>query len=91
MTVTVLPVPGPHDPEWWLRGRCAEVDSEIFFPEKGASTRRAKLVCRGCEVRAECLEYALTRGEEFGVWGGMSERQRRALKRGTERQEEEAA
>ena len=85
MTVTVLSAPGPGDPEWWRRGRCAEVDGEIFYPEKGASTRRAKLVCRGCEVRAECLEHVLTNDEAFGVWGGMSERQRRVLKR--ERQE----
>ena len=89
MTVTVLPVPGP-DPEWWSRGRCAEVDPELYFPEKGASARAAKLVCRGCEVRAECLEHALAHGEEFGVWGGLSERQRRALKRGGETQEEAA-
>ena len=51
------------------------------LPEKGGSTREAKKVCRGCEVRAECLEYALEHDERFGIWGGLSERERRRLKR----------
>ena len=54
---------------------------EAFFPEKGGSTREAKRVCRSCEVRAECLEYALEHDERFGIWGGLSERERRRLKR----------
>ena len=60
---------------------CAQTDPEAFFPEKGGSTREAKRVCRSCEVRAECLEYALENDERFGIWGGMSERERRRLKR----------
>ncbi|MBN9325765.1 MAG: WhiB family transcriptional regulator, partial [Cellulomonas sp.] len=52
-----------------------------FFPEKGGSTREAKKVCTQCEVRAECLEYALANDERFGIWGGLSERERRKLKR----------
>ena len=60
---------------------CAQTDPEAFFPEKGGSTREAKRVCRGCEVRAECLEYALEHDERFGIWGGLSERERRRLKR----------
>jgi WhiB family transcriptional regulator, redox-sensing transcriptional regulator len=63
------------------RGRCAEVDPDLHFPEKGAGTRGAKLVCRACEVRPECLEYALEHDERFGVWGGLSERERRRLRR----------
>ena len=46
-----------------------------------ASTREAKEVCRGCVVREDCLEYALANGEKFGIWGGMSERERRRLRR----------
>mgnify|MGYP000160797370 CR=1 FL=1 len=57
------------------------VDPDLFFPERGASTREAKEVCRGCIVRLECLEYALTNGEKFGIWGGLSERERRRLRR----------
>jgi hypothetical protein len=64
---------------WRDLARCAETDPEMFFPEKGESVRPAKRVCAGCEVRAECLQDALDRGERFGVWGGLSERERRAL------------
>src|SRR5690242_201856 len=66
---------------WQERALCAQTDPEAFFPEKGGSTREAKRVCRSCEVRAECLEYALEHDERFGIWGGMSERERRRLKR----------
>jgi WhiB family transcriptional regulator, redox-sensing transcriptional regulator len=69
------------DVEVWMdRALCAETDPEAFFPEKGGSTRDAKLVCRSCEVRAECLEYALANDERFGIWGGLSERERRRLR-----------
>jgi len=50
-------------------------------PRRGASTREAKEVCRGCVVREDCLEYALANGEKFGIWGGMSERERRRIRR----------
>ncbi|HET9518524.1 MAG TPA: WhiB family transcriptional regulator, partial [Actinoplanes sp.] len=51
------------------------------FPEKGGSTREAKRICGRCEVKVECLEYALGHDERFGIWGGLSERERRKLKR----------
>jgi len=66
---------------WQERALCAQTDPEAFFPEKGGSTREAKRVCVSCEVRAECLEYALANDERFGIWGGLSERERRKLKR----------
>ena len=68
-------------PDWGWRDRalCAQTDPELFFPEKGESVAAAKRVCAGCEVRAECLQYALDHRERFGVWGGLSERERRAL------------
>jgi WhiB family redox-sensing transcriptional regulator len=66
---------------WQDRALCAQTDPEAFFPEKGGSTREAKKVCRSCEVRAECLEFALENDERFGIWGGMSERERRRLKK----------
>ena len=68
-----------NSPWWWFAGLCAQTDPELFFPEKGGSTRAAKAVCAGCPVRAECLEYALAHDERFGVWGGTSERERRRL------------
>ena len=66
---------------WQDYANCLGVDPDLFFPERGASTREAKEVCRGCVVREECLEYALTNGEKFGIWGGMSERERRRIRR----------
>ncbi len=68
--------------QWQERALCAQTDPEAFFPEKGGSTREAKRICLGCEVRDECLEYALQNDERFGIWGGLSERERRRLKRG---------
>lgn len=72
---------GEEDLGWQERALCAQTDPEAFFPEKGGSTREAKKVCRSCEVRAECLEYALEHDERFGIWGGLSERERRRIKR----------
>lgn len=66
---------------WQDNANCLGVDPDLFFPERGASTREAKEVCRGCVVRGECLEYALANGEKFGIWGGLSERERRRLRR----------
>lgn len=66
---------------WQAEALCAQTDPEAFFPEKGGSTREAKRVCQSCTVRAECLEYALANDERFGIWGGLSERERRKLKR----------
>ena len=66
---------------WQDAALCAETDPEAFFPEKGGSVRAAKRTCRACEVRAECLDYALEHDERFGIWGGTSERERRRLKR----------
>ena len=66
---------------WQEQALCAQTDPEAFFPEKGGSTREAKRVCQNCEVRSECLDYALANDERFGIWGGLSERERRKLKR----------
>lgn len=67
---------------WMAFGRCAETDPESFFPEKGCSARPAKKVCAGCPVTAQCLDYALRTDQRFGIWGGLSERERRKLKHG---------
>jgi WhiB family redox-sensing transcriptional regulator len=66
---------------WQAQANCMGVDPDLFFPERGGSTREAKEVCRGCVVREDCLEYALANGEKFGIWGGMSERERRRVRR----------
>lgn len=69
--------------EWWQRGLCAQTDPDEFFPERGGTTRHAKRICSGCDVRADCLEYALANDERFGVWAGLSveERDREASRR----------
>ncbi|HEY4535398.1 MAG TPA: WhiB family transcriptional regulator [Enteractinococcus sp.] len=66
---------------WQADALCAQTDPEAFFPEKGGSTRDAKKVCGACPVRQECLDYALANDERFGIWGGMSERERRRLRK----------
>jgi WhiB family transcriptional regulator, redox-sensing transcriptional regulator len=93
--LTLAPVPAPAarppapllggavpagDESWRLDALCAETDPEAFFPEKGGSTREAKRVCASCPVRMECLEFALGNDERFGIWGGLSERERRRLR-----------
>lgn len=67
---------------WQDYAVCKETDPEAFFPEKGGSTKEAKRVCMGCPVQDSCLQYALDNEERFGVWGGLSERERRSIKRG---------
>lgn len=66
---------------WQTDALCAQTDPEAFFPEKGGSTRDAKRVCSACPVRDECLDYAMAHDEKFGIWGGLSERERRRLRR----------
>jgi WhiB family transcriptional regulator, redox-sensing transcriptional regulator len=77
-----VPPATEEDDQWQENALCAQTDPEAFFPEKGGSTREAKRICLGCEVRDKCLEYALANDERFGIWGGLSERERRRLKRG---------
>lgn len=86
----LIPLPG----KWVQQALCAETDPEEFFPEKNVgNTRMARAVCARCPVTAECLEDALARNERFGVWGGLSERERRevARQRRTAAQTAEAA
>ncbi|NCY16691.1 MAG: WhiB family transcriptional regulator [Actinobacteria bacterium] len=81
LTTVAAPVELGEDKSWQDLANCLGVDPDLFFPERGASTREAKEVCRGCVVRDDCLEYALANGEKFGIWGGMSERERRRIRR----------
>jgi WhiB family transcriptional regulator, redox-sensing transcriptional regulator len=83
LALVVVRLEDTGDLDWRDRALCAQTDPEAFFPERGGSVREAKRVCRSCEVRAECLEYALENDERFGVYGGLSERERRRLKRGS--------
>jgi WhiB family redox-sensing transcriptional regulator len=71
----------PHG--WMASANCAGMDPNDFFPERGDyyGLRAAKAVCAGCEVRAECLEYALDSPiEKFGIWGGVGDMDRRRMR-----------
>ena len=77
--------------EWVQRARCKDEDPELFFPigtsgPAAEQIERAKTVCTTCAVRSECLEWALTTGQDAGVWGGTSEEERRALRRARRRE-----
>ncbi|MEU2429276.1 MULTISPECIES: WhiB family transcriptional regulator [unclassified Streptomyces] len=80
-TTTVSATPD-EEFSWQENALCAQVGPEFFFPAPGSSTREAKQLCRACEGRVACLEYALANDERFGVWGGMSEKERGRLRRG---------
>lgn len=70
-------------PEWMQLARCKETDPEVFFPERGDSTMDtlvAKRICLKCEVRVECLQYAVDNQERHGIWGGLNEKARRKYK-----------
>ncbi|MEU3346142.1 WhiB family transcriptional regulator [Streptomyces sp. NPDC006700] len=71
----------PDDIAWQERALCAQTGADFFFPEPGSSVREAKRICGMCEMRPACLEYALANDERFGVWGGLSEKERQALGR----------
>jgi WhiB family redox-sensing transcriptional regulator len=67
--------------KWIEKGRCAEVDPELWFPPKGYSDKEAKAICAECEIRERCLAYAIEADEEHGVWGGLNRAERIRLRR----------
>ena len=68
-------------PDWAEQALCAQSDPEAWFPEAGEAANLAKAICARCPVLAPCRAYALGRPELRGVWGGLSERERRAVRR----------
>ena len=79
-TIAANLVSEPADGDWTTLGACRDADPDEFFVQ-GAAQNRVKTRCFGCVVRTECLSDALDNRVEFGVWGGMTERERRALLR----------
>ncbi|WP_189314961.1 WhiB family transcriptional regulator [Streptomyces brasiliensis] len=71
------------DLAWQEGALCAQTGADFFFPEPGSSVREAKRICGLCPIRSACLEFALDNDERFGVWGGLSEKERLALRRTT--------
>jgi WhiB family transcriptional regulator, redox-sensing transcriptional regulator len=72
---------------WDADAACRSAEPEVFFPETTSSRAiaAAKLVCNGCPVRAKCLEFALETRLDHGVWGGLTENERRSLRRSRQR------
>ena len=67
---------------WWqVDANCNDKYADLFFPNRGASTREAKKICSECTVKEHCLEYAIVNAEKFGIWGGLSERERRKIRK----------
>lgn len=66
---------------WRDKSLCAEIGADFWFPEQGESSRYAKETCARCPVQMECLAWALENNEQYGIYGGLSERQRRALRK----------
>jgi len=79
MTASIfsLPLPSPH---WRDRAACIGADPDLFFPQRGESAEPAREICARCPVREACLDYALRNAITHGIWGGVSERERRALR-----------
>ena len=85
-TPTVAARPACDRPDWREEAACRDTDPELDFPDDGirsarAQVKMAKLICRGCPVSATCLSWALASGQEAGIWGGLTEGERRRLHR----------
>lgn len=70
----------PRNEEPWVEDAlCRQTDPELWFPEKGYTPHAAKRICLSCPVRVECRDYGLRNREPYGVWGGLTERERRKI------------
>lgn len=79
---------------WQTQGACRDMDSNMFYyedqergPAKEKRIADAKAICAGCVVKEECLEFALTINERYGIWGGLTEEERQSVKRRRQRQQ----
>jgi len=66
---------------WMQRAACKGLDTDLFFPDTGVNHARLKKLCAACPVRQQCLQYAVENGMDDGLWGGLSPRQRRPLRK----------
>ena len=66
---------------WWDDALCAQTDPDAFTPDPGGNASAAKRICAECPVRTQCLQYALDNDVRGGIWGGHTDRQRRAMRR----------
>jgi hypothetical protein len=77
-----LAAPARFAERWRELAACRGTDLEVFFPGRGESAEPARQVCAACPVRQPCLDYAITNRIVYGIWGGLTERERRALRSG---------
>jgi WhiB family transcriptional regulator, redox-sensing transcriptional regulator len=73
-------LPAPALAGWRYRAACRGTDLNVFFPGRGESAEPARQICAGCPVWQPCLDYALSQGITHGIWGGLTERDRRPLR-----------
>jgi WhiB family redox-sensing transcriptional regulator len=71
----------PEKPTWMKRAACRGTDVDLWFPGQGGPVAEAKAICETCPVREQCLDYALSNNEHWGIWGGMADRARRKERR----------
>ncbi len=96
MSLTYSPQRWGLDDGWRDEAACADVEPEVFFPvgvtgPAVGQIAAAKAVCAGCTVQTLCLEFAITTNQEYGVWGGTSEEERRVLRRAWRARQRRAA
>ena len=74
------------DQDWRAEGLCAQINPDLFFAVGAVEHKQAKRICRACPVREQCLSYAMDSPIDHGIWGGLTERERRRWRRkaGTE-------
>ncbi len=77
----ILRAPINEERPWMVFGACRGQDPDLFFPQTALEAEHAVAICATCAVRSDCLEYSLEAGERFGIWGGVTEKQRRRLLR----------
>ena len=86
---TTSGLPTPALGKWHGRSLCAGADPDVFFPPHGSRGTKARQICARCPVRDDCLKYA-TAADEFGIWGGPDQQERRNLKRRRQRRQKAA-
>jgi len=69
------------DQDWRAEGLCSQADPDLFFAVGAVEHKQAKRICRACPVRSQCLTYAMDSPVDHGIWGGLTERERRRWRR----------
>ena len=84
LPITMPALAVPTTGNWHGRGLCVGEDPDVFFPSHGAPGTKARKICTACTVREQCLDYAVA-ADEFGIWGGLDQQERRSLRKRRQR------